>query len=74
VFVSRYMPCEDCGESLDRTESVAHECAPERLADFQLFTMRDELMDLERRYHNYLQSPHGRFEVWLAARDVRGTR
>ena len=74
MFVSRYMPCDDCGESLDRTASVAHVCAPERLADFQLFTMRDDIAAFESRYHTYLRSPHGQFEVWLAARHVQGTR
>jgi hypothetical protein len=74
VFVSRYMPCECCGESLDRAASVAHECAPDRLADFQMFTMRDHIAEFEGRYLDYLRGPHGRFEVWLAARHVHRTR
>jgi len=74
VFVSRYMPCECCGESLDRTAAVAHACAPERLADFQMFTLRGDIADFEGRYHHYIRSPHGRFEVWLAARHVNRTR
>jgi hypothetical protein len=74
VFVSRYMPCESCGESLDRAASDTHECAPEKLADFQMFTMRHDIAELVGRYHDYLRSPHGRFEVWLAARHVHRTR
>ena len=74
MFVSRYMPCEGCGESLDRTASVPHVCAPERLADFQTFTMRDRIADFEDSYHQYLRSRHGRFEAWLAARHVHRTR
>ncbi len=74
MFVSRYMPCEGCGESMDRTASVAHECSPERLADFQMFTMRHDIADFEDKFHDYLRSRHGRFEVWLAARHVHGTR
>ena len=74
MFVSRYMPCEDCGESVDRTAAVGHQCAPERLADFQKFTLREDIADFEGRFRGYLRSPHGRFEVWLAARHVHRTR
>jgi hypothetical protein len=74
VFVSRYMPCEGCGESMDRTASVGHECAPERLADFHMFAMRDHIADFEDTYQEFLRSPHGRFELWLAARHVHRTR
>lgn len=74
MFVSRYMPCEDCGESLDRTAAGPHECIPERLADFRMFALRGDVADFERRCRAYLDSARGRFEVWLAARHVRGTR
>jgi len=73
VFVSRYMPCEGCGESLDRRATVDHECAPDRLAQFQMFTMRVDIADFDNRYRHYLRSPHGRFDAWLAARHVRQT-
>lgn len=71
VFVSRFMPCDRCGESVDRADSVPHECAPERVAAFQLFAMRDDVDELEERFVAYLQTAHGRFETWLAARHVR---
>jgi len=74
VFVSRYMPCQGCGESLDRTSSGPHECAPERLADFQMFALRGDVANFEHRYRVYLHSAHGQFDVWLAAQQVRGTR
>ena len=73
MFVSRYMPCDECGESLDRTVPIAHECAPERLADFRMFALRDRVADLEHSYRSYLRSAHGRFEAWVAARQVRRT-
>jgi hypothetical protein len=74
VFASRYLPCESCGESVDRTSSGPHECTPERLADFQMFALRDEIASFEARYQSYLRSAHGKFELWLAARQVRGGR
>ena len=71
MFVSRYMPCEDCGESLDTSTSVAHECAPDRLADFQMFALREHIAGFDAGHRAYLHSAHGRFEAWLAARHVR---
>jgi hypothetical protein len=71
VFESRYMPCQDCGASVDVTSSTPHRCAPERVADFQMFALRDEVAHLEDRYREFLDSRHGRFETWLAARQVR---
>lgn len=71
MFVSRFMPCDGCGESLDMTDPVPHECAPERRAEFQMFALRDEVADFPARFDGYLQTPYGQFEVWLAARQVR---
>ena len=72
VFRSRYMPCDECGASVDRLGRGLHECAPERLADFQLFGLRDDVAQLEARMRRYLATASGRFESWLAARQVRG--
>ena len=71
MFASRFLPCPDCGASVDRTEPVAHRCERERLVDFQMFGLRRDVALLEQRLHEHLESSHGRFEVWLAARDVR---
>jgi hypothetical protein len=72
VFRSRYMPCDECGASVDRVGVRLHECSPERLADFQMFGLRDDVAQLEARLLRYLTSASGRFESWLAARQVRG--
>jgi hypothetical protein len=74
MFRSRYMPCEYCGASVDRTAAQPHECARERVADFQMFALRQEIAELEQRCWAFLDTPHGRFEVWLAAQQVRGLR
>ena len=72
VFMSRYMPCEECGASVDRTSLAEHECAPDRRADYQLFKLRGELAQLEAEIRRHLATAPGRFETWLAARQVRG--
>lgn len=71
MFASRFMPCPDCGASVDRVHTEAHRCEPERLVDFQMFGLRDEVALLEQRLHEHPESSLGCFEVWLAAREVR---
>ena len=72
MFGSRFMPCGECGASVDRTGLPAHECSPERRADYQMFALREEVAQLEAGVSRYLASSAGRFESWLAARKVRG--
>ena len=72
MFASRYMPCERCGASLERSERPVHECSFERLLDYRMFFLRDEVARFEESLHGYLDSPAGRFEVWSAARRVQG--
>ena len=72
VFRSRYMPCEECGASLDRTVLREHECSSERRADFEMFGLRGEVAELDSGVRHYLATAAGRFETWLAARHVRG--
>ena len=68
MFPSRYMPCPDCGASLERHDS-AHECDRERWLEFQLFQLRDEVDELEAKLAEYLTSPRGRFELYYAERE-----
>jgi hypothetical protein len=72
MFRSRYMPCAECGASLDRTADTPHACSRERWADFQMFGLRDEIAGLEAGLLRYLGTSLGRFEAWSAARHVRG--
>ena len=73
MFSSRYMPCPECGASVERSGEAAHQCDPERLAEYKAFTMRDEIAQLETRIADFLASPVGRFETWEAAQRVRRT-
>ena len=72
MFGSRFMPCEECGASVERTGLPGHVCSPERWADYQVFRLRDEVAQLETGIRRYLETAPGRFECWLAAREVRG--
>ena len=68
MFPSRFMPCPDCGASLDRHDHT-HECQRERWLEFQLFQLRDEIDKLEAELAEYLASPPGRFELYYAERE-----
>jgi len=67
MFPSRYMPCPDCGASLDRSDD-AHECERERWLEFQLFQLRGEVGELDAAVAEYLASPQGRFALYYAER------
>lgn len=71
---SRYMPCPECGTSVERSAAAAHACDPERRLDYQLFGLRDEIASFESRFHAFLESARGRFELWYAARERRRRR
>ena len=67
MFPSRYMPCPDCGASVERRDE-AHECERERWLEFQLFQLRAEVGEFEALLARYLDSPQGRFELYYAER------
>ena len=71
MFMSRYMPCDVCGASVDRTVLSDHVCSPERLTDYQMFALRGEVARLDAGILLYLSTAPGLFESWLAARQVR---
>lgn len=72
MFPSRYLSCPECGASVERVQSDLHRCDPERLLDFRMFGLREEIDTFDLRLTAFLNSPHGQFQRWLAERDVRG--
>ena len=72
MFLSRFMPCTECGASVERAQTDEHRCDPERLLDFRMFALRDEVAAFEANLTAFLDGPSGQFHRWLAARDVRG--
>ncbi len=71
MFLSSHMPCAECGESVDRAAADSHRCDPARRVEYQMIVMRPVLAAFDTRFREYLSGNEGRFEVWLAARDVR---
>ena len=68
---SRYMPCVECGTSLDRTASAPHVCDAEQVLDLRLFQLRDEVAAFDAQLAEWLASARGRFAAWIAERDRR---
>lgn len=71
MFASRFMPCSDCGESVERSVTARHHCSSERLVDYQMFGLREDIAGFEDRLRGFLRTNGGRFEAWLASRQVR---
>jgi len=69
---SRYMPCAECGASVDRAGAGPHVCDTERLLDFHLFQLREEIATFDAELAAWLVSAHGRFATWIAERDRHG--
>lgn len=66
---SSHMPCPDCGASVEISARETHVCDPQRLLDYRMFQLRDEIEGLEDGLRDYFESPHGRFARWLAERE-----
>jgi hypothetical protein len=64
-----FMPCTECGISVASAERDEHVCDPERLLDYRMFQLREEVAGLEVGLRGFLDSPHGRFAQWLAERE-----
>jgi hypothetical protein len=65
---SQYMPCTECGSSVAAAERDEHVCDRERVLDYRMFQLREEIAGFEDAVRRYLDSAYGRFEQWLAAR------
>jgi hypothetical protein len=68
-FQPAHMPCPECGAGVARTEAAGHACDPERLLDYRMFQLREEIAGLDLALAEYFGSPEGRFAAWLAERD-----
>jgi hypothetical protein len=63
-----FIPCEECGESIARTQRDEHTCSPERKLEYELFQLRGEVAELDAQLSAYLASPRGRFDAFYAER------
>jgi ssDNA-binding Zn-finger/Zn-ribbon topoisomerase 1 len=71
MFPSQHIACPECGVSVEICMQHEHECDRERYVEFQVGLHRAELDRFEADFGGYLDTPHGRFESWLAARERR---
>ncbi len=71
VFWSGYMPCATCGASVDRAEPDEHACDPDRRVEFQMVALQRQVLTFDEDLRAFLSGNEGRFETWLAARQVR---
>ena len=67
---SRFMPCTECGASVERGAGT-HLCEPERLVEFRLFQLRDEIAHFDEQFAAWLATARGHFAAWIAERDRR---
>ncbi len=72
MFTSRFMPCTQCGASVERSQAPEHECDAERRLDYQMFARREEVAAFETLFRGHLDTATGQFQIWIAARQVRG--
>jgi hypothetical protein len=70
-FALRFIPCEDCGVSVAKSEYPTHVCEPERRLTYQMIQRQDDIARVESEIRTYLDSPRGRFESWYAERTRR---
>jgi hypothetical protein len=68
---SRFMPCAECGASVERAEADAHVCDRERWLEFRLFQLREDIAGFDAQLAAWLASARGRFAAWLAERERR---
>ena len=70
-FALRFVPCEDCGASVAKSEYEAHVCEPNRRVEYQMTQHRMDIAGVEDEIRTYFDSPKGRFEAWYAERKRR---
>lgn len=70
VFLSRWMPCPECGESVAKGSEAAHSCDPARLVEYRMFKAAPGIKRLEEDLRKWLATTEGKFIQWLAKRDV----
>lgn len=71
---SDYTSCPDCGTSVgfESLETELHRCDGRHRTEHELCLALAEVELFEFELHEYLDSPHGRFEVFYAERSRLG--
>ena len=62
-----HMPCPSCGASVAIADDFgAHVCDDERRLEYRLTELRVEIERFTDDLASWLDTPHGRFALWLA--------
>ena len=69
--VPEYTTCSDCGTSIAPAALADHHCDERQRIDHAARVAVDGLEGLVGEIRRYLDSPHGRFEAFCAARERR---
>jgi hypothetical protein len=69
-----HIPCPSCGATVALTALGSHQCEAERLLDFLIFQLRDEIDAFDDQLNAWLRTARGRFALWLAERDRQAGR
>jgi len=64
-------PCPRCGEAVERSAADEHRCDPRRRVEFEMAAMGARVVAFEDDLEKFLAGSAGRFEAWLAERQVR---
>jgi hypothetical protein len=84
MFTPRFMPCPECGSSIDFAYAEEHVCPTAKQQTVYPMVQQQDVApaeptaseavtsaDVEAELQRYLETAAGRFESWLAALQVR---
>jgi hypothetical protein len=62
----RYIPCPECNACVPNEETDEHVCDQERWLDYQLVKLRPDIARFEVDFREWLKTPAGQFELFVA--------
>jgi hypothetical protein len=68
-----YLPCRECGVSLSSEQRSRHVCRPEDSVIHQVTRARVQLAVFENEVADFLETPEGKFALFLAGRQRSDT-
>ncbi len=67
-----YLPCRECGALLSSEQRSRHVCSPQDSVVHQVTKARVQLAVFENEIAEFLETPEGKFALFLAERQRRG--
>ena len=71
MFLSPFVPCPTCGDTVRSDKAEEHDCDPQQVLSYRMFLLREEIAAFDRQFRRYTDTNPGRFAVWDAARQGR---